>query len=696
MIDSLLSTPESIRRDLTHGFEPPSRKSVSKSVEEFVWTHTPGGHSAMFKVPPYFRRPLDLISSRTYQGIVVVAPAQCLKTFTMIECVIAENIKNIHADMLVVQTRQDIARDFSMSRLARLLRWSIGTQELLIGDNVYDKQFKHGETVYLGWPAVSHFSGKTLQFVLMTDYDRFSQNIDGEGTAWQLAFNRIKAFLSRGKCVAESSPKGYSTDPKKALPTKHHYPPALGITSLYHQGTMEQWYWPCPLCGEYFQNRATFDEDYVYIPNCGDDLREAAEQSRIICPHCQGKVDIHKHKDAMNERGKWLAVGQTIDRNGVIHGDRPNTDMATFGLGGFAAQLQAPKTLVLKYLQAKKEYEESGDDTELMTVFNTQLGTVMRSMRVGTGELKEKLMQRAASSGLQKMVVPEWVRFLTARIDVQAGQIGKKRFVVQVHGHGVEEEIIIDRFNIRSTTSRVDEHGEEMPIEPGSYIEDWEEIERQVIDKVYPLESGDGYMPIKAVVCDQGGEDGVSDKAYEFYRYLKRKNKHHGFRLVKGGSNKNADIYKVSYPDNSKNKERKAGAWGDVPLILLHTDKCKDIVFNNLKREESGKGFIHFPPWLGAWFYDELTYEERGFDGRWIKPGKGNNEAFDLCAYGEGVTRLLNCHKSIFWENPPPWALEQDQNPEIVRIDNQSGDMCIAQPPKPRKPSRQRRVRYRR
>ena len=651
----------------------------------------------MFVVPPYLRRPLDLVGSRKYQGIVVLAPAQCLKTFTMVECVIAENIKNIHADMLVVQTRQQMARDFSQSRLARLLRYSEGLQDLVTGDNVFDKQFKHGETVYLGWPAVSHFSGKTLRFVVMTDYDRFPDNIDGEGQAWGLAFNRTKAFMTRGKCIAESSPKGYSTDPKKALPSSHHYPSAMGITSLYHQGTMEQWYWPCPECGEYFQCRATFDEDYLFTPNCGDDLKQAAEKSRLICPNNGCMVDIHTQRDAMNKKGKWVGLGQTIDSDGVIDGDLINSDMATFGVPGWAAQLQAPKTLILKFLQAMKEYEESGDDTELMTVFNTQLGTVLKGVKMDTADLKDILMTRAEKSDLEKMKVPEWVRFLTARIDIQAGGLGKKRFVVQVHGIGELEEVLIDRFNIWKTSSRLNEEGEELPIEPGSYLEDWGEIEKQVIDKVYELASGKGYMPIKKVGCDQGGEDGVSNNAYEYYRKLKKNNKHGRFVLVKGGSEKKADIYKVTRPDNTKNTRRKANAKGDVPVILLHTDKCKDIVFNNLRRTERGRGYVHLPSWLGEWFFDELTYEERDFKGHWESPGKGNNEAFDLFSMGEAIARDLRYHKAIFWQHPPMWARPQDENPEIVRIEGESDDgkeKKIAQAPAPRTKRRTRKVRF--
>ena len=156
----------------------------------------------MYKVPKYMRRPLDLIAGRKYQGIVFVGPAQCLKTFTLVECVIAETIKNIHAELMVVQTRQHEARLFSMGRLSRLLRWSNGLSGQIASDNVFDKGLKSGNTIYLGWPAVSHFSGKTLRFIVMTDYDRFPEDIDGEGTAWQLAFNRTKAFLSRCSSLA--------------------------------------------------------------------------------------------------------------------------------------------------------------------------------------------------------------------------------------------------------------------------------------------------------------------------------------------------------------------------------------------------------------------------------------------------------------------------------------------------------------
>ncbi|SUG69518.1 phage terminase large subunit [Salmonella enterica subsp. enterica] len=46
-----------------------------------------------------------------------------------------------------------------------------------------------------------------------------------------------------------------------------------------------------------------------------------------------------------------------------------------------------------------------------------------------------------------------------------------------------------------------------------------------------------------------------------------------------------------------------------MPLYLLQTNALKDRVAAALEREEPGANYIHFPDWLGPWFYEELTYE---------------------------------------------------------------------------------------
>ena len=144
-------------------------------------------------------------------------------------------------------------------------------------------------------------------------------------------------------------------------------------------------------------------------------------------------------------------------------------------------------------------------------------------------------------------------------------------------------------------------------------------------------------MSLMAMAVDSGGEDGVTDNAYEFWRRCRRDGLQRRVWLFKGDSQARAKLITRTYPDNTGRSSRRAKAAGDVPLYLLQTNALKDRINNALWRDVPGPNYVHFPDWLGEWFYDELTYEERSPDGKWTKPGKGANEAFDLMVYAHAV-----------------------------------------------------------
>lgn len=172
-------------------------------------------------------------------------------------------------------------------------------------------------------------------------------------------------------------------------------------------------------------------------------------------------------------------------------------------------------------------------------------------------------------------------------------------------------------------------------------------------------------MPVLAMAVDSGGEEGVTDNAYKFWRQCRRDGLGKRVYLIKGDSTKRQKIITKTHPNNTERSDRRADARGEVPVYLLQTDLLKDQLSNNLDRETPGAGYIHFPDWLGEWFYEELTYEERGVDGKWRKPGKGANEAFDLFCYAHAVAVLRGYEKIRDWEKPPAWAEPQDLNPNI-------------------------------
>ncbi len=514
-------------------------------------------------------------------------------------------------------------------------------------NNVYDRTFLAGNYLKIGWPSVNIMSSSDYKCVALTDYDRFPEDIDGEGDAFSLASKRTTTFMSSGMTLVESSPGRDVKDVKWRRTSPHEAPPTTGILSLYNRGDRRRWYWPCPHCGEYFQP-------------CGDvvagfrDIADpvlASEAAYIQCPSCSGRI-MPEQKRELNGRGVWLRDGESINADGSRYGDPRRSRIASFWMEGPAAAYQTLSQLVYKLLTAEQEYETTGSEETLKTVINTDWGLPYLP-RASMEQRKSELLEQRAEP-VPSRSVPDGVNFLVATVDVQAGR--HRRFVVQVTGYGSRgERWIIDRYNITQSL-RGDSDGESQRIDPASYPEDWDVLLTDVFHKSWPLASDPSQqMRLMAMAVDSGGEDGVTDNAYKFWRRCRRDGLGKRIYLFKGDSIRRAKLITRTFPDNTGRTGRRAQAAGDVPLWLLQTDALKDRVNNALWRDSPGPGYVHFPDWLGSWFYDELTYEERSSDGKWSKPGRGANEAFDLMVYAEALV-ILHGYEKIRWPDAPEWA----------------------------------------
>ncbi|MBY7672907.1 terminase gpA endonuclease subunit, partial [Vibrio anguillarum] len=130
--------------------------------------------------------------------------------------------------------------------------------------------------------------------------------------------------------------------------------------------------------------------------------------------------------------------------------------------------------------------------------------------------------------------------------------------------------------------------------------EDWHILIDDVLNRTYALSDDSGRtMRVMAMAVDHGGEDGVSDNAYKFWRHCRKLRLSKRVYLFKGDSHKRQKTISKFKPDNTGRSDRKAQARGDVPLYLLQTDELKDRVATCLKRELPGPNYIHFPRWLG-------------------------------------------------------------------------------------------------
>ncbi|MEK9050324.1 phage terminase large subunit family protein [Escherichia coli] len=649
-------TAKAARTDSGYILRAPRRMRVADAVAQYMRVPMGAGNSVPWDplVAPYVIEPMNCLASREYDAVIFVGPARTGKTIGLIDGWVVYNVICDPADMLIIQMTEEKAREHSKKRLARTFRVSPEVVSRLSpnknDNNVYDRTFLAGNYLKIGWPSVNIMSSSDYKCVALTDYDRFPEDIDGEGDAFSLASKRTTTFMSSGMTLVESSPGRDVKDVKWRRTSPHEAPPTTGILSLYNRGDRRRWYWPCPHCGEYFQP-------------CGDvvagfrDIADpvlASEAAYIQCPSCSGRI-MPEQKRELNGCGVWLRDGESISADGSRHGDPRRSRIASFWMEGPAAAYQTLSQLVYKLLTAEQEYETTGSEETLKTVINTDWGLPYLP-RASMEQRKSELLEQRAEP-VPSRSVPDGVNFLVATIDVQAGR--HRRFVVQVTGYGSRgERWIVDRYNITQSL-RCDNNGESLRIDPAGYPEDWDVLLTDVFHKGWPLASDSSQrMRVMAMAVDSGGEDGVTDNAYKFWRRCRLDGLGKRIYLFKGDSIRRAKLITRTFPDNTGRTGRRAQAVGDVPLWLLQTDVLKDRVNNALWRDSPGPGYVHFPDWLGSWFYDELTYEERSSDGKWSKPGRGANEAFDLMVYAEALV-ILYGYEKIQWPDAPEWACRE-------------------------------------
>ncbi len=695
---TILTTYESVgdlvAKVIEHTLQPQRRMTVSEWAEKSRYINQPGAYVGPWEnaTVPYMQEPMDTLTDPAYNGEIFVGPAQCAKTDALIINPIGYSAVVDPMDMIVYCPTHAAARDFSIRRVDRLHRHSKVVGEAVLkskdADNRTDKQYANGMMLSLSHPSVTELAGRPVGRVALTDYDRMPDDIDGEGSPYDLATKRTTTFGSFAMALAESSPSRDVTDPK-AIVTGHEAPPCGGILALYNRGDRRRWHWPCPDCGSYFEGLW----DHL-VWDLLESNMDSAATVRMICTHCSHSIKPEDRHE-MQQWGVWLKEGQELDRKGRIKGDGRRSNIASFWLKGVAAGLTTWQKLVKSYLDAEDEFQKTGSEEALKKFVNTDLGEPYISKRLLADQARtpEMLMDRAydlpylededrVDDAVMRLThdhrapkniiptIPEFVRAIIGLVDVQ-----QNMFIVQIVGIAPGKPadlVLIDRFSIRKS-HRLDDDGEREWVKPGSYADDWILIEEQVIRRTYPLADGSGrQMTVKMTFCDSGGKAGVTTNAYAFVRELRKRGLGARFHLVKGEKVPGAPRTRVSYPDNSKRGGgAKAGAQGDVPVLLLHSNMLKDTLDNRLDVVVPGFGMIHLPSWLPDWFFAELTAENRTDKG-WVNPQSRRNEAWDLLYYAIGacVSALLNLER-VDWENPPLWLTPHDSNPLVIAAERE-------------------------
>lgn len=657
---------------------PPERITVAEAAAKYRNLNTPGAYVGKWKheKTPYLVEVMEELTSQHYTGLILVGPARTGKSDVFFNWALHSALCD-PGDIMRIDMTKEVAREWSMGDLAKFIRNQPDFAERMMpgrqNDNRFDKTFRNSARMLLRWPVITEVSGKTVPRTWTADYDRIeaADDLDKEGPLFDLQRKRTTTFKRFGMSVAESSPGRPVTDTKWQPKSKHQAPPTTGILALYNRGDRRRYYWRCPHCKEAFEP----DFDLFCYPD-SDDAMEAAEMVTMRCPNRECQFDIEpSFKHELNVGGRWVKDGQIWMPDGSMRGKAPKTDIASFWLKGPCAAFQDWKSLVFNYIQAKQEFDSTGEEGPLKKTITADQGKPYTPKALEATRLPEELKDRALDWGCGSTFderlpcVPDWVRYLIATVDVQAGS--RAAFVVQVHGVGVGNDItVIDMFKIRKS-KRLDEDNHPELVAPESYKEDWDLLIEQVIERSYPLADGSGRrMAIKLVGCDSGGKAGVTTNAYDFWRKLRDKhsnNMQDRFVLIKGEPSKSAPPTRLGYPESEK-KDQHSGARGDVPVFFINSLIMKDQVFGMLGRTEPGAGMIAFPKWAPDWFYAQLTAENRTVKG-WEDP-KGNrrNEAWDLLYYCSALIRhkAIGALRSEWWSNPPGWAKDPEDGNSLV------------------------------
>lgn len=657
--------------ELTYAFVPKERLTVAAAAEKYRYLNNPGSYTGPWlnSETPYMVKPMEALKSRLYNGVAFCGPAQCGKTEALILNWIAYLAVVEGADMLLFNPTMAIAKDFSERRLDRMARVSkdVGAEVVAqkSATSMFSKRFKNGTFIGLSWPSISHFAGRPVPYVALTDFDRMDDDVGGEGSPFDLGNKRTTTFGSFGKTLAESSPSRPVLNSNWLRSTPHEAPPVGGIMGIYNRGNRQRYYWPCPDCGEFFEGEF---KHLVWDNEPGMNPTEASETVKLVCPACGVLIPFDERQN-LYKRAQWLEDGQAFD-NGRIVGSGPRTPIASFWLNGIAARYTTWQRLVYVKLEAEKDFAATNNEESLKKFYNTDLGVPYQPKSVQAQ--RDPLVMKSRAEMLAEQEVPEGVRFLVATIDVQAN-----KWVVHVSGvlpGSPFDLVLIDRFDIQFS-KRLNEAEERLWVKPATYLEDWDLIAEQVLSKTYQLSDGSKRtMGIRMAACDSGGRDGVTTMAYNFVRRLRtEEDMTHlasRFHLLKGEPSPKAPRTRIGFPDSSK-KDKLSGARGDVPVLFLNSNQIKDSLAGRFDSLTPGKGMYRLPNWLPDAVFSELCAETRNEKGEWVKVGRGRNEAWDLSYYTVGlcVSSLIGAER-IPWDNAPGWAREWDKN-DLVAAEGQ-------------------------
>lgn len=363
------------------------------------------------------------------------------------------------------------------------------------------------------------------------------------------------------------------------------------IEDEYYKGTREEYQVQCPECKEY--SFITF--------------------SQIRYDHTEKTINRKKHYTISNPR--WYCPKCGCEQSESVMKKQPakfvaqnpdaiNNKVRSFKINSFISSMISWSDICLRFHESLKDVQK------LKVVYNTLFGELWEERTDIEGE--DTIMTRRENYNAE---LPDGILVLTCGVDTQDNRL---EYEVVGHGHfgetwGIKKGIIKGR--------------------PDN-TEVWESLD-SVISKEYKYADGKA-IHISLTFIDSGGH--FTQEVYEACR--SRQNRRLFAIKGKGGN----DVPYVKPPSKVPIRDNKnITCW----LYTIGVNAGKSIIMENLKVQEAGPKYCHFPidPECG---YDEayfngLLSERYTINHKWEKlPGHNRNEALDCRNYALAALRILN------------------------------------------------------
>jgi phage terminase large subunit GpA-like protein len=372
---------------------------------------------------PYIAGIIDAILEPWLEELVILKAAQ-LGFTTALQNLIGWCVCQEPAPSLLVMPSEDECAKIVKEQLVPLIETTPILQDR-IGDSpravTQNTLLFDSMPLYLGWAgSPQSLARRACRYVFLDEVDKYPSFSGRDAAPIPLARKRSSTYLHRARIVIGSTPTTRDG----------------AIWQAYEGCGDRRLFWvPCPHCSSY--QTLAFSQIIFNSPDVTA-IEDRAKQADFIatnnaahyeCCHCKGTIR-DKHKPAMLNRGVWLSEGQTVSKDGGVHGERPKAKRVGF-------QISAIYSPWVSFSQMAAQFVRSiGNHGAMMEFKNQWLGEVFEDVETS---FKVDDLRLQVTDAPPAGTIPTWADRLIATADVHEHRIN---FVLRAHGRDDRSQLI--------------------------------------------------------------------------------------------------------------------------------------------------------------------------------------------------------------------------------------------------------------